>query len=376
MRMRNIVMILLVALLLPSMVFAVGAKEQKETSVLSQEMTHEELVAAAQAEGELTVYTISSRTVQISNSFTEKYGIKVSTTQLSDAELIEKASKEAAANLKAADLIYSQDGARIYPELILTGYVYNHVPAVHAPLIPEQYQDPLVWEVCNKVFIYNSENSDEMPVTNVWQLTEPEWRGRLQMKDPFSEGPNMNFFTMITRDDWAKKLSDAYRNLYGKDLQLTTENAGYEWIKMIYDNGLVLGRSDTTLSENVGAKGQSQQFMGLFTANKLRAVEAKNLALLPSYNMEPFSGFFYPVYGFVTKNARNPHAAKLYLEYSMTAEGWKPFDTIGDYSVKSDLINSEDSLSFSDWEKMLVFEDPQWCAENRADVEEFIASII
>ncbi|MFA6844691.1 MAG: ABC transporter substrate-binding protein [Sphaerochaetaceae bacterium] len=364
----------LLFILLPALVFAGGAKETSAVAPEKQ-MTHDELVAAAKAEGNLTIYTISSRTAKIGAAFEAKYGIKTSTTQLKDSEMVEKTSKEAAANLDAADIIFCQDGARVYPELILAGYVKNYVPSSQASLIAEKYQDPLVWEVCNKVFIYNNEKEGQT-LTNVWQLTDPSWKGRVQMKDSFQEGINMNFFTMLTRDDWAKKLSDAYKDLYGKDLVLTTKNAGYEWIKMLYKNGLVLGKSDTTIAENIGAKGQPQQLVGLFTANKLRTAKDKNLSLAPSQNVKPFSGFFYPVYAFITSNAKSPNAAKLFLEFSMTSEGWAPFDTIGDYSPKADLKNSEDTISFDEWTKMLVFEDPQWCAENRAEVEEFISSII
>ena len=182
---------------------------------------------------------------------------------------------------------------------------------------------------------------------------------------------------MVTREDWAEKLATAYKNLYGKDIELTTPNAGYEWIKMLYANGAVLGKSDTTIAENVGAKGQARQLAGLFTLNKLRTAEAKNLALAPAYNVEPFSGFMYPAYVFITKNAKSPNAAKLFIEYSMTEEGWVPFNTMGDYSPVSYLQdNSEDPLTLSDWASQLIYEDYQWCAEARADVEEFITSIV
>ena len=79
---------------------------------------------------------------------------------------------------------------------------------------------------------------------------------------------------------------------------------------------------------------------------------------------------------FITKNAKSPNAAKLYAEYAMTDEGWKVFDTVGDYSpVASIAKNSEDGKSIADWENVVVTEDPQWCAEARADVEEFISGL-
>ncbi len=376
----RVISIMLLLLLIAVPVFANGSKEAAEEVVVEKEteMSHDELVEKAKAEGTLTVYTYSSRTTKIADAFTAKYGIKVDVTQLKDTEMIEKVSKEASANLDAADVVFCQDGSRIYPELIMTGYVKTFIPSnVEGNLLDEEFENPLVFEAMNKVFIYNSEVSPEQKLTNIWQLTEPEYKGALQFKDPFSEAVNMNFFAMITREDWAEKIAQAYKNYYGKDIVLTTKNAGYEWIKAIYNNGVVLGKSDTTIAENVGAKGQSREMVGLFTLNKMRTATDKNLALSPAYNMEPFSGFMYPAYVFITSNAKATNAAKLFIEFAMSEEGWVPFDVIGDYSPVNYLsVNAEDPLNVIDWKNQLVYEDYQWCAESRADVEEFISSII
>lgn len=142
----------------------------------------------------------------------------------------------------------------------------------------EEDQNPLVFQFCNKVFIFNNEKVDDTAYTNIWQFTDPQYKGLLQMKDANSEGVNMNFFTMLTRDDYAQQLADAYKEYYGKDIELTTPNAGYEWIKAIYANGLVLGTSDTKISEAVGAKGQDASPVGLFTLNKYGKKDEKGLA--------------------------------------------------------------------------------------------------
>ena len=370
------VMVLLSLLVLP--VFANGQTEKTEAKVEEKVMTHDELVEAAKAEGTLTVYTYSSRTTKIGDAFTALYGIPVEVTQLKDTEMIEKVSKEAAANLDAADVVFCQDGSRVIPELVYTGCGTRYVPEnVEGHIVDAEFKDPLVFEAMPKVFIYNNEDGGDQKLTNIWQLTEPEWSGALQFKDPFSEAVNMNFFTMITREDWAEKIAEAYKSYYGKDIQLTTKNAGYEWIKAIYNNGCVLGKSDTTIGENVGAKGQHRDIAGLFTLNKMRNAKSKDLALAPAYGMEPFSGFMYPAYVFVASNAKAPNAAKLFIEFAFTEEGWKPFNLLGDYSPVDYLSdNAEDDLTIVDWKNQLVWEDPAWCAENRAEVEEFISSIV
>ena len=207
----------LLALSMAAGVFANGSKETAPAQAAEEKpMTQEEIIAAAKQEGDLTIYTPSSRHSQMGEQFGAQYGLKVTTTQLKDIEMVEKVSQEAKANLDGADVVFAQDGARVYPELIATGYVTSYTPDDLKSKIPAMYQNPQVWDLCVKAFVYNNETAGQ-PITNVWQLTEPEWSGRVQMKDAYSEAVNMNFFTMITRDDWAKKISDAYKHLYGKD---------------------------------------------------------------------------------------------------------------------------------------------------------------
>ncbi|MBQ0071541.1 MAG: ABC transporter substrate-binding protein [Spirochaetales bacterium] len=373
--MKKALVLAMVLVLAAGFVFANAASEKAAPAPEVKAMTHDELVAAAQAEGTLTIYSYSSRTAKVAEAFSNLYGIKVETTQLKDSEMIEKVSTEAAAGLDAADLILCQDGSRVYPELILAGYTVNYLPEEYKGLIAEKYQDPLVYEFCNKLFMYNNENG-VTSVKNVWELTEPQWKNKFQTKDAFQEGVNLNFFTMCTREDWAQKLADAYKALYGKDIVLDADcpNAGYQLIKGLYANA-VLGKSDTTINEQVGAAGVGDYY-GLYTYNKTRNSAAKNLHVAPNTEMVPFAGFMYPVYCFITSNARSTNAAKLFVEYAFTSEGFEPYKVLGDYSAKADLVNPEDPISFSQWESILVVEDPEWCAEARPDVEEFISRIM
>ncbi|MFA7107613.1 MAG: ABC transporter substrate-binding protein [Sphaerochaetaceae bacterium] len=372
--MKKFLVLLLVGLMVISSVFAEGQTESTKKVVDYDNMTKEELIKTAQEEGTLMIYTPSSRHSAVGQIFGEKYGIKVETTQLKDIEMIEKVTKEAAANLDAADVVYAQDGARVYPEMIMTGYVQSYTPNSLKEKFLDQYKNPQVWEMCAKNFIINNEWPQNF--NNVWALTDPKYKGKVQFKNPFSESVNMNFLTMVTRDDWAKKLAVSYKNYYGKDLVLTTKNAGYEWIKLWFGNGLVLGTSDTTMSENIGAKGQKEQLIGLFTSNKLRHCEAKNLALEVCKDVEPFNGFIYPIYVFIPSNSKSPAAARLFIEYSLTIDGFAPFISIGDYSPNPDLENPDDSQTLEILSKTLIYEDPQWCSEHRAEVEEFISKLM
>lgn len=351
-------------------------KTEAATEAAGGEMSHDELVEAAKKEGKLVVYSTTSRVSTAAENFEKLYGIKVETANLKDGELVEKVSLEVGGGVNGADMVLCQDGARVYGELITPGYLVNYVPEALKDQIPAENQNPLVFQFVDKVFIFNSESSEEAPVTNIWQLTEPEWKGRVQFKNPNQEGVNSNFLTMLTSDEWAGKIADAYKEYYGKDIELTTENAGYEWMQAFFEN-TVLGTSDSTIAENVGTKGQKDQLIGLFVLSKTRYVETKDLALTPAKDMAPFAGFYYPIYVQLTANAQNVNAAKLFTEYLMTAEGFEPWSSdVGSYSGNTAVPCNPKDNDMSFWAPRLVREEPQYVYENRASVEEFVNNLI
>ena len=325
---------------------------------------------------DVVVYSTTSRVSTAAENFEKLYGIKVETANLKDGELVEKISLEVGGGVNGADMVLCQDGARVYGELITPGYLVNYVPETLKDQIPEENQNPLVFQFVDKVFIFNSENSTDAPVTNIWQLTEPEWKDRVQFKNPNQEGVNSNFLTMLTSDEWSGKITDAYKEYYFFDDAATTENAGYEWMQAFFNN-TVLGTSDSTIAENVGTKGQKDQLIGLFVLSKTRYVETKDLALATAPDMAPFSGFYYPIYAQLTSNAQNVNAAKLFIEYLMTAEGFEPWSSdVGSYSGNLQVPCNPSDKDMTYWAPRLVREDPQYVYENRAQVEEFVNNLI
>ncbi|MBT4287691.1 MAG: ABC transporter substrate-binding protein [Deltaproteobacteria bacterium] len=330
------------------------------------------LINAAKSEGEVTVYSITSRIANAAKAFEAKYGIKVNAHNLKGFELITKITKEGKSGVSGADFVLAQDSGRVFGELIKPGFVYNYVPEDMANIIPKKFQNPLAFSFITKVFTYNSETYTHPPVTNVWELTDPKWKGKFFFKDPLKEGVNANFLTMIPSPEFAKKLEEAYIRYAGKKLKLTTPNAGYEWIKRIIDNKLVMFTSDTKMSAALGVKGNNVDAVSLGTYSKLRYRVKKNLALMPIMGMEPFAGFHYPSFLLMTKNAKNKNAAMLFIEYLLTEEGFKPWSgSLGTYSSNPSIKPYPGDNYFSVWSQVLVGEDPEFTFENRVDVEDF-----
>lgn len=379
--MKKLFLLMLSLFLIAFPLIAGGTKEapkaeEPKVAVQEVEMTHDELVAAAKAEGKVVVYATSSRIAKAAQSFEELYGIKCETSNLKDFELIEKVAKEGQAGIVGADFVLAQDAGRLFGELMEPGYLYNYVPPTLKDVIPLSQQNPLQAFAINKVFIYNDENTDKSPYYNIWQFTDPKYKSTLTVKNPFQEGVNSNFFTMVTSPEVSEKIAKAYKDYYGKDIKLTTPNAGYEWIKGIYENDLISGTSDTTIAENVGIKGQNKANVpvGLFVFSKARYATTKNLALKPSMEIQPFCGFYYSLYPLMCTNAAHPNAAKLFIEFLFTEEGFAPWGSdCGTYSANPNLGIQEDiDYPFSVWEPLLVKEDAEYCFEHRAEVEEFL----
>ena len=240
------------------------------------EATFEALLAAGKANGnKLTIYTTHSVVVSAVEAFANKFGIdlsKVEGTQIGDNNQITQVATEVSSKVPGADIIFIQDGARTVSELVDEGYVYNWYNKEILDRVGADCKPLLVWDYCNKVFIYNTDYVEGGELNNIWYCTDPKYAGTLQMKDPEKEGVNMNFLVMLTSDENAALLEKAYKDYYGKELKLDADcpNAGYQWIKMMYRNGLVTGDSDGNIAKAIGNPEQEAptKWSALITLNK------------------------------------------------------------------------------------------------------------
>lgn len=366
--------------------------------------TFEELLEAGKKNGnKLTLYTTHSVTVSSIEAFANKFGIDIEMvegTQIGDNNQITQVATEVKNGVSGADIIFIQDGARTVSELVEEGYVYNWYNQEILDKVGDDCEPLLVWDYCNKVFIYNADYVEEGEINNIWYCTDPQYAGTLQMKDPEKEGVNMNFLVMLTSEENSALLTEAYKAYYGKDLVLDPDcpNAGYQFIKMMYNNGLLAGDSDGNIAKAIGNPEQEApvKWSALITLNKyvknLKDSKVKEGEKTLNYvkEMEPVAGFIYPIYGLITANADNPELAKAFLVWLFTEDAWfgdgettqrdgSVFvgmkGRFGDYSGNQSIAVAEGDSPVSEWKQILIQEDPIFAAENRADVEDFIKMI-
>lgn len=335
------------------------------------DMTLEQLVAAAQNEasadgaGTFMVYAPTSRISKALDAFTEEYGIKGEYYNESGQDLYTKLTTELEAGSKdTADVVLMQDSYLFQTQLLNYNYVTNYVPPYLKASIITEDQSPLVCYYYNKLLIYNNTDGSH-GITNVWQLTGPEYKGKLFMKDISKESVNKNFLAMLTRDSWSKQLAAAYHDYYGKDIVLNQDcdNAGFQFVKNLLSN-VTFGSGDgdiaTELSNGLGGN------MGLFVYSKLRddSVDQNKLSVAAYDAPQPegFSGFMYPMYLQMVTNTDRPYTARLFIYYLMTKEGFtSAFQTkasdIGTYSTNTSIPSLEGDKDLAFWKKCLVSED-------------------
>ena len=379
-------------------------EESKTPETTVDQATFEELLEAGKKNGnKLTIYSTHSVTVSAVEAFANKFGIDINMvegTQIGDNNQITQVATEVSSGVSGADIIFIQDGARTVSELVDEGYVYNWYNQEILDKVGADCEPLLVWDYCNKVFIYSTDYVADGEISNIWYATDPKYAGTLQMKDPEKEGVNMNFLVMLTSDENSAAMEAAYKEYYGTDLVLDSDcpNAGYQWIKMMYNNGAVMAGSDGDIAKAIGNPEQESdtQWSALITLNKYiknRKDSTKNpgnYTLDYVKEMDPVAGFIYPIYGLITENADNPELAKAFLVWLFTEEGWKGDGVttqrdgsvykgmsgrMGDYSGNQALAVAEGDLPVTEWKKILIQEDALFAAANRADVEDFIKMI-
>jgi len=324
---------------------------------------------AALQEGKLMVYSTTSRTVTAGQNFQEMTGIQVEVVRLGEQDLIQRAYTEARAGVNNVDLIVVEDWVAARELLAATGYFVNYIPPTARELFAERHQDPLVLGFINRVFGYNTDKHPQHdPFVSVWDLTAPEFRGRVMIRDVAITGEHQNALTeWVRRSD---ELEAAYERRFGEQLVMTEPNAGLEWIKRFLQNDPIIMTSDTRIAEAVGAAGQEDPPYGMFYVySKHRDIPLQDLRLTDSRQIDPTIGYYYPIVLQISATAPNSNAAKVFVEYLTTLEGFEPWaDSPGVYTPNPNQVPFEGDMPFWWWEQRLWYYDLDFAAQTRGQV--------
>lgn len=291
------------------------------------------MIEAARQEPPITVYAVTGKIVDTAQAFTKKYGVQASGKKVNEATQVELLIRERQAGNVVGDVSVATDVASAMGELLPEGIVTSWTPPDIEADIPEKLRNPLTVVSDAHVWTYNTEKYAKCPVTNIWQLTEPQWKGKLAMLDLFDKPLYADWFNQIEMHHDAE-VAKAYEDLYGKKLDTGGATATAAWVKAFAENGPLLSDS-TTVADAAGAPGQADPFFVITSTAKYRDNEAKGLKLGLCAGIKPFSGFLYPGFGLIATQTKSPNAARLFVHYLMTEEGIAPQTVDGKISGNS-----------------------------------------
>ena len=278
----------------------------------------EEIVAAAKNEGQVSVYTASGRIAKLVDHFEALYpGIKLVVYDLGSVKTIEKTVREQDAGIFTADVITTGNSGQVMYELLGKNRIFNYVPAHFIDRIPTENRDPLLIRVNEAmVFFYNKEvHPDGAPISNVWELTEEKYRGRVGIKNPMSSGSSlMGLATLVQEPD---EMAAAYKRLTGKDIVLGdgVPDAGYEFVRRMLENDIVIYKSGSKLADAAGKAGQNDALIAMGNMTYIARNDSKGNVNAIVSDLDPVARLVYPNFMSIGANAPNPNAAKVLIAY-------------------------------------------------------------
>ncbi len=336
------------------------------SAVQAQDEDWSKIEAAAKKEGALLVYSTTSRTAKAAEKFSAMTGIAVEVVRLGEQDLIQRTYQESVAGVNDVDMIVAEDWVAARELLVNTGYMVNYVPPTAQALFSEEDKDPLVLGYIGRIFGYNTEkHPDADPLDSVWDLTTDEFRGRVMIRDLAITGEHQNALT-----EWVRRsgeLAADYERRFGKPLEMTEANAGLEFIKRFLQNDAIIMTSDTKITEAVGAPDQSNPPYGMFYVySKHRDAPVQGLKVVDSRAIKPTIGYYYPIVLQLSANAKHPNAAKMFMEYLGTLEGFAPWgDSPGVYTPNPNQVPFEGDMPLAWWKENMWGYDRDFAAENR-----------
>lgn len=194
------------------------------------------ILEAAKAEPGLTIYASTSRVLNVVDQMNEMHGLNMEGLNVSTNELIERVRREWDAGLRNVGLVNNGNPGQMLEQLVERCAITNYVPRDIAERIRPEETLPLLRHRYSVGTWYYSSDDGEVPYSNIWDLTTDDFRNRVVVNDPMDSGTMMEVFTAFIMND--AELERLYEQRFGSPIELTTENAGYEFWKRMLENDL------------------------------------------------------------------------------------------------------------------------------------------
>lgn len=329
--------------------------------------------AAAKAEGTLLVYANTSKVEKAAEAFMEMYpGIEVQAFDLGGDDVLLKTVEEQKAGAFTGDVWFSSGGAELVGNVMPKKYVWRFLPDSTAAVTPEEFTQPLLMSrFGTTVFAYNSELNDTCPISNLWELTNPEWKGKFFIEDPLNDASTLS--KLITIAYHADEMKEAYVALYGSEpvLDADTPDAGWLWLKRFAQNGPIPEPGGDEVDAAFATPGMTENYMALTSYSNMPDVLEGNLAFEPCWGLTPKIGIQSQSYVGIINQAPHPNAAKLWVKFITSPDGRKPWAKFGTYFPDTTYEVPEGQKTLDEIFSMTWFIAEQYAYDNMIQTRDF-----
>jgi len=329
--------------------------------------------AAALKEGKVIVYANSSKIEKAAEKFMELYpGIVVEGYDLGGGDVYLKTVEEQKAGAFTGDVWFSSGGAELIGTVLPHNYVWRFVPDSTAAVTPEQYTKPLLMSrFGTSIFAYNSELNETCPITNLWELTNPEWKGKFFIEDPLNDASTLS--KLITIAQHAEEMKAAYVALYGSEpvLDDDTPDAGWLWLKRFAQNGPIPEPGGDEVDSAFATPGMTESYMAITSYSNMPDVLDGNLAFEPCWGLTPTVGIQSQSYVGIINQAPHPNAAKLWIKFVTSEEGRDPWAKFGTFFPDSTYVVPEGQKTLDEIFSMTWFIAEQYAYDHMIEARDF-----
>jgi iron(III) transport system substrate-binding protein len=326
---------------------------------------------AAKQEGKVVVYANSSKIAKATEIWAEKYPeIAIEGYDLGGDDVLSKTIGEQQSGQVVGDVWFSSGGAEIVGNVLPNEYVWRFVP--DGTDAPEDMTQPLLMSRLGTTLLaYNSELNESCPVTNLWELTNPEWKGKVVIEDPLNDASTLS--KLITIAYHADEMKQAYIDLYGSEpvLDEDTADAGWLWFKRFAQNAPIPQPGGDEVDSAFATPGMTENLLAFTSYSNYPDVQEGNLVFEPCFGVAPMTGVQTQSYLGIMNQATHPNAAKLFIKFITSEEGRDPWAKFGTYFADSTYEVPEGMKTLDEIRQLTWLMNEQYAYDNLVQARDF-----
>lgn len=336
--------------------------------------TPEDLYEAALSEDILIVYTVTTRVTQTKEDFEKEYpGLCVEIRDLRSPDLVEAICESAKGDGTECDVVICNDNSGDFKRRLMdTGIVVPYIPEDISVHMKEGHTGERISFLDEaEMLFYNSDFFDEVPVQNIWELTEERFRGRVYMPSPLRSFSTYTLCGSVFTH--SEELEEAYIEYAGKELTDISEDAASYFWHSLSENMVFTNSSDEVME---GLKTGDADF-GFMVSSKMRFKDM-GYTFEPVYRLEPFTGCKTTCSVMMAADSKNSNTARLFIRFLLgggdgNGKGYKPFCTEGTWSVRDD-VKDGNEVPISEID--LIEPEEDYLIKNKEDLDQFWSEIL